>query len=208
MATPLEKARKNPDSVKAKILNTARKLFGEYGFHGTTTRMIANDAGIDISSLHYHWGDKVNLFEAVILDITEGMREKLVKVERKIRGLSLPERIEMAIDSMSEYLFEHPEISNLTLFRYFTKTREGLDMDFIVPEFISDIAFSMGLAESRKDVPVDAQMKIIAMMNSIHNFVSGEKFFRSMLNIDHETYKKYAKETLNFYNIVPFEKDK
>jgi AcrR family transcriptional regulator len=36
----------------------ARKIFGEYGFHGTTTRMIAQEVGIDISTLHYHWGEK------------------------------------------------------------------------------------------------------------------------------------------------------
>ena len=204
MATPLEKARKNPDSVKAKILKTARKLFGEYGFHGTTTRMIANAVSIDISSLHYHWGDKANLFEAVLLDITDGMREKLIEVEKKIKGLSLSGRIELALDEMAEYLFEHPEIANLTLFRYFTKTREGSDIAFHVPEFISDIAFSMGLAKSRKDVPVKAQMQIIAMMNSIYNFVSGEDFFRSMLNIGHEEYIQHAKATLKFYNISPF----
>lgn len=206
MATPLEKARKNPDSVKAKILNTARRLFGEYGFHGTTTRMIASETGIDISSLHYHWGDKANLYEAVVMDITDGMREKLVEVESKIKGLSLPDRIELAIDEMADYLFEHPEISNLTLFRYFTKTREDTDMDIIVPEFISDIAYSMGLADSRKNVSVDVQMKIIAMMNSLHNMVSGETFFRSILNVDHEEYKENAKQTLKFYNIPPFEK--
>lgn len=204
MATPLEKARKNPDSVKAKILKNARKLFGEYGFHGTTTRMIATESGIDISSLHYHWGDKANLFEAVVLDITEGMREKLVDVEKKIKGLPLAERIDLALEETADYLFEHPEISNLTLFRYFTKTREDTGIDFHVPEFISDIAVSMGLADDRKNVPVEAQMQIIAMMNSIYNFVSGETFFRSMLKIDHDDYKKYAKETLKFYNIAPF----
>ena len=56
MPTPLEKARQNPESMKAKILKSARKLFGEYGFHGTTTRMIASDVGVDISTLYYHWG--------------------------------------------------------------------------------------------------------------------------------------------------------
>lgn len=208
MATPLEKARKNPDSVKAKILKNARKLFGEYGFHGTTTRMIANTTEIDISSLHYHWGDKVNLFEAVILDITDGMREKLIEVEAKIKGLPLSDRIDMALEEITDYLFEKPEISNLTLFRYFTKTREDTGIDFNVPEFISDIAFSMGLAENPKEVSVEAQMQIIAMMNSIYSFVSGEDFYRSVLKIDHAPYKKHAKETLKFYYIEPFLKDK
>ncbi len=204
MATPLEKARKNPDSVKAKILNIARKLFGEYGFHGTTTRMIAKEANIDISSLHYHWGDKINLFEAVVQDISDGMREQLVRVERKIKGLPLAKRIELALHEMADYLFENPEISNLTLFRYFTKTREDVNFDFHVPEFMSDIAYSMGLAESRENVSIEAQMRVLGMMNSIHNFISGEEFFRSMLKIDHETYKKHAKETLAFYNTAPF----
>ena len=74
MVTPLEKARKNPDSMKAKILSVARCVFGEYGFHGTTTRMIAREVGIDISTLYYHWGEKGDLYAAVILDITEDLR--------------------------------------------------------------------------------------------------------------------------------------
>ena len=71
MATPLEKARLNPESMKAKILISARKLFGEYGFHGTTTRMIASEVGIDISTLYYHWGEKGDLYEAVIIDMND-----------------------------------------------------------------------------------------------------------------------------------------
>ena len=58
MPSTLEKARKNPDSNKARILTAARKLFGEYGFQGTTTRMIAKKVGINISTLYYHWGKR------------------------------------------------------------------------------------------------------------------------------------------------------
>ncbi|MDZ7830440.1 MAG: TetR/AcrR family transcriptional regulator [Desulfobacterales bacterium] len=204
MASSLEKAKQNPDSMKARILMAARKIFGEYGFHGTTTRMIAKAVDIDISTLYYHWGEKGDLYEAVIRDINEGMRKKLVEVEKIIRGRPLAERIEIAIDEMSEYLFEHPEISNLTLFRYFTKTRHGSQLDFQVPEFISDIAYSMGLAKDRKNVSLDAKMKVLSIMNAIHNFVSGENFFRPMLEVDREKYIREAKETLKFFNLSAF----
>jgi hypothetical protein len=54
LITPLEKARKDPDAMKAKILTKTRRVFGEYGYCGATTRMIAEEVGIDISTLYYH----------------------------------------------------------------------------------------------------------------------------------------------------------
>jgi TetR/AcrR family transcriptional regulator, regulator of cefoperazone and chloramphenicol sensitivity len=203
MATPLEKARKDPDSMKARILQTARRIFGEYGFHGATTRMIADGVGIDISTLHYHWGEKGNLYEAVVLDINHDLKQKLVEVERVIRGLPLVQRMEIAIDMTADYLFEHPEISNLVLFRYFGKTRDE-SLDFRVPELISDIALSMGLSPDKKSVPNRVRMQILAMMNSIHNFISGEEFFRSMLKMARDEYVASVKETLKFILLPAF----
>ncbi len=204
MATSLEKAKQNPESMKAKILGAARKIFGEYGFHGTTTRMIAKAVNIDISTLYYHWGEKGDLYEAVIRDINDGLRQKLVEVEKKIKGRPLAERLEIAIEDMVDYLFENPEISNLTLFRYFMKTRHGKELDVRVPEYLSDIAYSMGLAKDKKSVPLDARMKVLSIMNAIHNFVSGENFFRPMMGLDHEGYIQATKDTLNFFNLAAF----
>ena len=125
MSTPLEKARRDPESMKARILKIARQLFGEYGYHGTTTRMIAQRVGIDISTLYYHWGEKGDLYEAVVLDINEDLRQQLVAVEKIIHGRPLAKRMDISIDRIVAFLFQHPEISNLVLFRYFGKTRPG-----------------------------------------------------------------------------------
>ena len=133
MRTALEKARKDPESMKARILAAARGVFGEYGFHGTTTRMIAKKVGIDISTLHYHWGDKKDLFEAVILDMNRDLGRELSEVEKSIHGRPLWERMKISIYMTTDYLFAHPEISNLVLHRYFSKTRHGMIIDFKVP---------------------------------------------------------------------------
>jgi len=204
MATSLEKAKQNPDSMKAKILDAARKIFGEYGFHGTTTRMIAKAVGIDISTLYYHWGEKGDLYEAVIRDINDGLGQKLAEVEKRIKGRPLAERLEIAIEDMVDYLFENPEISNLTLFRYFMKTRHGKELDVRVPEYLSDIAYSMGLAEDRRNVPMEAKMKVLLIMNAIHNFISGENFFRPMMRLDRDAYIQATKDTLNFFDLAAF----
>jgi AcrR family transcriptional regulator len=190
--------------MKGRILREARRTFGEYGFHGTTTRMIASQVGIDISTLYYHWGEKGDLYEAVILDINEDLRRKLAEVEQMIHGLPLSRRMDLSIDAMTDYLFRHPEIANLILFRYFSKTRSETRLDFQVPEFISDIARSMGLGQDRKNIPVQARMQVLAMMNAIYNFISGENYFRPMLNLERPAYIALVKDTLKFILIPPF----
>ena len=204
MKTPLEQARQNPESMKAKILNSARKLFGQYGFHGTTTRMIASDVGIDISTLYYHWGEKGNLYETVVIDMNHGIRAKLMEVENIIKGLPLEKRLDIAIDELVDYLFEHPELSNLTIFRYFTKNRYDSNFDKTIPEFLSDIAYSMGLSNTRDNTPPPAIMKVLNIMNSIHNYVSGEAFFLPMLGINRKEYINLTKETIKFYSMSNF----
>jgi AcrR family transcriptional regulator len=204
MATALEKARRDPESMKARILKVARRVFGEYGYHGTTTRMIAREVGIDISTLYYHWGEKGDLYANVILDIIEDLRRRLREVEKVIHDLPLFNRMEIAIDMMTDYLFEFPEISNLILFRYFGKTRHDHTLDLQVPEFVSDIARSMNLSDDRKHVSVEARMQVLAMMNAIHNFISGEGFFRPMLALEREAYRARVKETLKFILIPAF----
>jgi AcrR family transcriptional regulator len=204
MATPLEKARQNPDSMKAKILKSARKLFGEYGFHGTTTRMIASEVGIDISTLYYHWGEKGDLYEAVIIDMNDGIRAKLIEVESIIKGRPLAKRIEIAIDELVDYLFAHSELSNLTIFRYFTKNRHDCSFDERIPEYISDIAYSMDLSQDRNNASPAAKMKVLTLMNAIHNYVSGEAFFLPMLGITRKDYISRTKETVKFFSLSNF----
>ncbi|MBA4397728.1 MAG: TetR/AcrR family transcriptional regulator [Syntrophus sp. (in: bacteria)] len=190
--------------MKARILAVARRIFGEYGFHGTTMRMIAREVGIDISTLHYHWGEKKDLYEAVILDINTDLRQSLIDVETIIHGKPLAERMAIAIDVMTDYLFANPEVSNLILLRYFGKTRHESSLDFKVPEFTGEIARSMGLTPDAKKTHPAAMMEVWTVMNALHHFVSGENFFRPMTGLQREDYILTAKETLKFVLIPAF----
>lgn len=204
MVSTLEKARQDPSSMKGKILAAARKVFGEYGYHGTTTRMIAKAVGIDISTLYYHWGEKRDLYESVIMDLNEEIRQKLLEIEKNVKGKSLTVRLEIAIDVMCDYLFANPEVSNFILFLYFGKTRGDSSLNFRVSEYISNIAIAMGLALDKKNIPVKAKASVIAVWNSVLNFISGEDFFRPMLDVSHDEYIDVVKDTLKFILIPAF----
>jgi AcrR family transcriptional regulator len=208
MPSRLEKARKDPNSMKARILSAARNLFGEYGYNDTTTRMIAGDVGIDISTLYYHWGEKQDLYEAVLAEISAEIQNKLNEVEKRVSGQSLATRLELAIDMMSDYLFSHPEVSNLILFGYFNKTQHGVTLDIGMSKYISNIAFAMGLAQNREAVSTEAKARILAVWNTVLNFISGENFFRPLLDTNRDEYIQVVKETLKFILVPAFTAEK
>ena len=204
MPSPLEKARQDPNSMKARILAAARRIFGEYGYSDTTTRKIAKDVGIDISTLYYHWGEKQDLYEAVLQDVSEEIQSRLNQVEKNVSGKNIKDRLEVSIDMMCDYLFSHPEVSNLILFGYFSKTRHGVTMDIKIPQYISNIAVAMELAGDTKKVTVEDKARILAVWNTVLNFISGEDFFRPMLKTGHENYVNVVKETLKFILVPAF----
>ena len=204
MPSRLERARQDPNSMKARILLSARKLFGQYGYNDTTTRMIAGDVGIDISTLYYHWGEKQDLYEAVLIEISDEIQKKLNEVEKKVSGRNLTTRLEIAIDMMSDYLFSHPEVSNLILFGYFNKTRHGVTLDIRMSQYINNIAFAMGLSDNRETASTEAKARILAVWNTVLNFISGENFFRPLLETDHKEYIRVVRETLKFILVPAF----
>src|SRR5213079_2171575 len=69
MKSALQKAREAPGSTKARILGAAEEVFAARGYEGASTRDIAARAGVNISSLHYHWESKETLYFAVFRNV-------------------------------------------------------------------------------------------------------------------------------------------
>lgn len=53
-----------PD-LRAVILDAAEELFSRHGFYGVTVRQVATEAGVDTALIHYYFGAKRELFDAV-----------------------------------------------------------------------------------------------------------------------------------------------
>jgi hypothetical protein len=62
----------------------------------------------------------------------------------------------------------------------------------------------MNLCRDKENVSAGARMQVLAIMNSIHNFISGENFFRPMLGLERDEYILMVKETLKFILIPAF----
>jgi AcrR family transcriptional regulator len=52
--------------TKEKILDTAERLIGEQGYAATSLRHIIAQAGVNLAAVHYHFGPKEGLLDAVV----------------------------------------------------------------------------------------------------------------------------------------------
>lgn len=55
-----------PSVARGLILDMAEDLFSKHGLHGVSIRDVANEAGVDTALLHYYFGTKRGLFDAVL----------------------------------------------------------------------------------------------------------------------------------------------
>ncbi|HWP94167.1 MAG TPA: TetR family transcriptional regulator [Gammaproteobacteria bacterium] len=54
--------------VKRALLDTARRLFASRGFEAVTLRLLAREVGVNPALIHYYFGDKQGLYEAMLQD--------------------------------------------------------------------------------------------------------------------------------------------
>ncbi len=57
------------------LVETARAVFADRGYHGTTLDRIAEQAGIRRASLLHHFGDKASLYQEVLDQVVVGLQD-------------------------------------------------------------------------------------------------------------------------------------
>ncbi|MEN8181657.1 MAG: TetR/AcrR family transcriptional regulator [Myxococcota bacterium] len=55
-----------PRSTRERILDAAERLFAEQGISGTPLRALTAEAGVNLAAVHYHFGSKERLLDAVV----------------------------------------------------------------------------------------------------------------------------------------------
>ncbi|HEY6773948.1 MAG TPA: TetR family transcriptional regulator, partial [Oxalicibacterium sp.] len=68
-------ARHRADGAEARnrLLHAALHLFAEKGFSKTSTRDIAQKAGVNLAAIKYYFGDKAGLYRAVYTEPVSGL---------------------------------------------------------------------------------------------------------------------------------------
>ena len=108
---------------RTRLLLSARKLFAENGYEGTSTASIARMAGTSESQLIKHFGGKASLLDAIFVDgwntLTNWLQQQLPSTTPPV------ERLRMIPRLMFEALKRDPELRQLLLLEGRRIRKEG-----------------------------------------------------------------------------------
>jgi AcrR family transcriptional regulator len=99
----------DPEETRREILKAAEESFAASGFVGATTRQVATRAGVNVATLHYHFGNKQRLYRAVLDAAASG------EIAASERSDSPVERLTAVVESLWDYAWTRPALSRLSL---------------------------------------------------------------------------------------------
>jgi AcrR family transcriptional regulator len=99
----------DPAETRREILKAAEESFAASGFVGATTRQVAARAGVNVATLHYHFGSKERLYRAVLDASVSG------EVPRASNGDSSAERLSSVVEALWDFGWARPSLPRLSL---------------------------------------------------------------------------------------------
>lgn len=99
----------NPDETRREILDAAEESFAASGFTGATTREVAGRAGVNVATLHYHFGNKEGLYRAVIDRVVSG------EIPAADGSGTPAERLARTVGTLFDFAAERPALPRLSL---------------------------------------------------------------------------------------------
>lgn len=80
------------EDTRRRILERALELFAAHGYEGTSTRLIAESAGVNLPAIQYYFGNKEGLYRAIVDDIIADTDRHMADVAPRVRdALDNPE---------------------------------------------------------------------------------------------------------------------
>lgn len=99
----------DPAETRREILRAAEESFAASGFVGATTRQVAARAGVNVATLHYHFGNKERLYRAVLEAAVAG------EFPDGPAAGSPAERLTGVVEALWSFGLKRPALSRLSL---------------------------------------------------------------------------------------------
>lgn len=194
----------NKTDTTQRILDAAEKLFAQQGFHGTSTRRIATEAGISIQTLHYHCENKLNLYHMVlkrsVIPVTQ-MIDQYVQT-MLTRDISddrvLREYTDRIIDELFNVVSEHPNYAPLFLRQWLEQNSElrRVEQDELMPSINDWVRQVEATVNGERRSGIDLPLVLLSLSWIYWGLHVSPQFIGALLGIDPESpeYRHRLKE--------------
>jgi len=99
------------ERTRARVINAAHRLFIEHGYHGTSMRQIAEQAGLALGGIYNHFASKEDIFVTVMTEHNPYL--DIVPALRAARGETVEDLVHNAAARMLVALGERPDSLHL-----------------------------------------------------------------------------------------------
>ena len=96
--------RSDGDDTRARILNVAGQLFADHGFESVTSKMICEQAKVNMAAVNYHFGSREGLYRATLLEVHQHLAN--LDVLNQLAQISVPaqKKLELIIRAILSQL--------------------------------------------------------------------------------------------------------
>ncbi|WP_219509800.1 TetR/AcrR family transcriptional regulator [Nonomuraea ceibae] len=158
------------------ILKVATELFAAHGYAGTSTRRIAEAAGLNIATVNYHVGGKRELYLAVMEHAHRAEREALEAALAELPGDDPVAAIHGLIDAYLDFCVARPEVPALWMHRWLSDAGDvnELERRYVLP-LVGAVAVALRPSvESRLiDPGLDLEYAVWSVVWCVHGFAKG-----------------------------------
>ena len=135
-----------PDS-RREILRVAEEIFAHKGYVATTTREIAEAAGVTKGLLFYHFQTKQQLYLTVIQNLIQSLTQLAVP-ERRLEGTDRIEHVRAFLEGWTDFQADHPNALKLVMRELMD---EGKFHRMVIDEYIRPL-YEFGISFVREGV--------------------------------------------------------
>jgi AcrR family transcriptional regulator len=110
---PTAKSAPRGGAVRQAILEAALDQFSSVGFEGVTTRGLAEACGVNHSLITYHFGTKLELWQALMEEIFRSYRARLARRTDGLGDLEPDVALKVGIRDFVAFCAERPELHRI-----------------------------------------------------------------------------------------------
>lgn len=172
----------NEIETRERILDAAEELFANQGYKGASLKAIAAAAGVTGAMINYYFGNKNNLYHAVLDRILQDIGKMVQDV--LATGRPAVERLEIFYGWFFDYAAQHPNFSKLTKMglggpekQYFKE----IIGQFFNPMFLIGVGFFENELPKKTKNGLDTKHLLLSIYGMTTAYFSEEEFMSMLL---------------------------